>query len=126
VPDFGAPAPHITNPFVFRGRTARDVQALRAASAPLPTTSRSFSRTERLLFRFEAYGPGGTAPTVTMRILNQSGASVATMPPPARAGNVFESEFSLSAFPPSDYVIEISADVNGDVTRKLVGIRVTG
>ncbi|MCC7008419.1 MAG: VWA domain-containing protein [Acidobacteria bacterium] len=126
VPDFGTPTAQITTPFVFRGRTARDLQALRASASPLPTTGRSFSKAERLLLRFEAYGPGGTTPAVTMRILNQSGQSVASMPPPVKNGNVFESEFSLGAFPPSDYVIEISADANGDVTKRLLGIRVTG
>ena len=54
-------------------RTARDIQQLRAAPAPLPTATRAFSRTERLLVRFQAYGPAGTTPTVTMRLLNQHG-----------------------------------------------------
>jgi len=127
VPDFTSTAATISTPFVFKGRTVRELQAIRAAENPMPTTARAFSRTERVLFRFDAYGPGGVAPTVTIKVLNQNGGSVASMPPPTRTtGNTFESEFSLGPFPPSDYVIEISADANGDVTRRLVGIRVTG
>ncbi len=34
VPDFSTPGPTITTPFVFRGRTARDLQVVRAATAP--------------------------------------------------------------------------------------------
>lgn len=127
VPDFSSTAAQITTPFVFRGRTARDLQAVRAVASPMPTTARAFARAERLLLRFEAYGPGGGTPTITMKILNQNGSSVAAMPAPARTGpNSFESEFSLGAFPPSDYVIEIAADVNGEVVKRLLGIRVVG
>jgi VWFA-related protein len=127
VPDFTSTTANITTPFVYRGRTARDLQQVRAAKAPLPTTVRAFSRTERLLLRFDAYGPGGTTPTLTMKVLNQQGTSIATMPAPARTtGQTFESEFSLSAFPPGDYLIEIAAEANGETIKKLVAIRVTG
>ena len=57
----------------YRGRTAREIQDLRAAPDAPPTTSRQFSRTERLLLRFDAYGPAGTAPTIAMRLLNRMG-----------------------------------------------------
>ena len=127
VPDFTSTATKITTPFVYRGRTARDLQAVRAAAAPLPTTARTFSRAERFLLRFEAYGPGGATPTVTMRILNQGGGPVASMPPPTRLpSGGYESEIALGGFPPSDYLIEISADTNGDVAKTLLAVRVTG
>jgi hypothetical protein len=127
VPDFSSTAAQITIPFVYRGRTARDLQTVRTAAAPIPTTVRAFARAERLLLRFDAYAPGGAAPAITMKILNQNGSNVAAMPPPTRTGaNSFESEFSLGAFPPSDYVIEIAADANGDVVKRLLAIRVTG
>jgi hypothetical protein len=62
-----------------------------------------------------------------MKVLNQQGTSIATMPAPARTtGQTFESEFSLSAFPPGDYLIEIAAEANGETIKKLVAIRVTG
>jgi hypothetical protein len=92
----------------------------------LPTPRRTFSRLERLLIRFGAYGPGGVAPTVSLRLLNQAGDSIAAMPPPASTAAGFESEFGLSAFPPGDYLVEISAEVNGESAKKLVAIRVTG
>jgi VWFA-related protein len=127
VPDFSATSAQITTPLVFRGRTARDLQQVRAVESPMPTTGRTFARAERVLLRFDAYGPGGTTPTLTMRVLNKQGAAMASMPPPTRtAGPTFESEFSLSAFPPGEYVIEIAADAGGETTKKLVAIRVSG
>ena len=127
VPDFTGTGPMITTPFVYRGRTVRDLQAVRASAAPLPVALRTFSRVERLLIRFQAYGPAGTQPTVSLKLLNSSGTSIATLPGSARtpAGYV-EAEFSLSAFPPGDYLIEISAESNGEIARSLLPIRVTG
>jgi VWFA-related protein len=127
VPDFSSTQAQITTPFVFRGRTARDLQQLRASASPMPTTVRTFTRSERLLLRFAAYGPGGTTPALTMRVLNKQGASMASMPPPTLTKDqTFESEFSLSAFPPGEYLIEIVADASGAITKKLLAIRVSG
>jgi hypothetical protein len=127
VPDFSSTTTKITTPFVYRGRTARDLQQIRAAQSPLPTTVRSFLRTERLLLRFEAHAPGDTVPALTMKVLNMRGNSIAAFPPPTRTtGNTFESEFALNAFPPGDYLIEIAATDGGEDAKKLVAIRVAG
>jgi VWFA-related protein len=126
VPDFSSTELQLTNPFVFRGRTARDLQQLRAQPAPLPTTVRAFSRVERLLLRFAAYGPGGSTPAVTMRVLNKQGDQMASMPAPTpTTDQVFESEFSLSAFPPGEYLIEIVGTAGSATTKKLLAIRVS-
>jgi hypothetical protein len=62
-----------------------------------------------------------------MRVLNRQGDAMAAMPAPtATDAQTFESEFSLSAFPPGDYLIEIVADAAGQTTKKLVAIRVSG
>jgi len=127
VPDFTATGPLITTPVVFRGRTARDIQQVRAAEAPLPTASRQFSRTERLFLRFGAYGPAGLTPKVTMRLLNQLGEQMAALPAPrAAASGLFESEIGLGGLPPGDYLIEITAVTGDDTARQLLAIRITG
>jgi VWFA-related protein len=126
VPDFTATGPMVSTPFVFRGRTARDLQQIRASEAPSPTIRRVFSRTERLLVRFGAYAPGGAQPRLTMRLLNPLGASLASLPDPVRAGDWFEGELVLGAFPPGDYVLEIAADHNAESARQFLAIRVTG
>ena len=127
VPDFTATRPQITTPFVYRGRNARDIQQVRAAASPLPTAVRSFSRADRLLVRFDAYGPAGIPPKLTLKLLNRSGDVMAPLPAPAkRAENSFEFDLGLSSLPPGDYMIEIQAEVGGDTTRSLLAIRVTG
>lgn len=130
VPDFTGTGPRLTTPFLYRGRTARDLQQIRAAEAPAPVVSPVFARAERMLIRFGAYGAGGTAPALTMRILNQHGEQLAALPAPVArpetAGGVFESELGLGSFPPGEYLIEIGAEQGGETVKKVVALRVTG
>jgi len=127
VPDFTSTDPQITTPLLYRGRTARDIQVVRTATSPTPLVAPVFSRTERLLLRFSAYGPAGTTPAVTIRLLNQAGTQLAALPPPVKVrDNLFESEVTLGAFPPGVYLMEIGATSGEQVVKRLVGIRVTG
>ena len=48
---------------MFRARTAREFQTIAADAAAVPIAGREFSRTERLLIRFDAYGPGSEKPS---------------------------------------------------------------
>jgi VWFA-related protein len=125
VPDYTAPGPIITEPIVFRGRTARDIQLLRAATAPIPTAARTFSRTERILVRFQAFGPTGGTPTVTMRLLNSQGDNMAALPAPTATPGGYEADLGLAPLPAGDYLIEITVQVGTDQIRKLLAIRVT-
>ncbi|MEO8480941.1 MAG: VWA domain-containing protein [Acidobacteriota bacterium] len=127
VPDFTTPGPVVTTPFLYRGRTARDLQQVRAATSPTPVVAPVFSRSERLLIRFSAYGPAGTTPVVTVRWLNQAGSQIAMLPAPTNAGgNLFESELGLGSFPPGDYLVEIVAQSGEQTTKRLLAVRVTG
>lgn len=127
VPDFTSTGAIVTAPEVFRGRTARDIAVLRDTPTAIPAAARLFSRTERLLLRFEAYGPAGTTPQLSLRLLNRLGEPLATLPSPAaRTGAVYEAEVGLASFPPGDYLIEIAAVTGTDRSTRLIGIRVTG
>jgi hypothetical protein len=127
VPDFTAPAAVITTPAVFRGRTVHEIQQIRAAAQPVPTPTREFSRTERLLIRFDAYALGGLRPKVTMRLLNQLGQPMSDLAPPTTVGdNGYEADIGLGALAPASYVIEITADAGGGKTQSLIAIKVTG
>jgi VWFA-related protein len=125
VPDYTVPGAVITEPIVFRGRTARDIQLLRAAPAPIPTAARTFSRTERILVRFQAFGPAGQTPVVTMRLLNAQGDNMAALPAPVTTPAGYEADLGLAPLPAGDYLIEISVQVGSDQIRKLLAIRVT-
>ena len=85
VPDLTAPLV-LGTPELVRARTARDLETARANPSPVPTASRDFLRTERLLVRVAAYGPGGTAPAVTARLLNRNGDSMSALTTAAAPG----------------------------------------
>ncbi len=129
VPDFSGPRAAITAPLVFRARTARDVAAIQSTPTAMPSATRQFSRTERLLLRFDAYGPGGVTPEVSLRLLNRAGGPLAALPAPTAVADkpgTFEVDLGLASLPQGDYLIEITAVTPTDKTVRLLGIRVTG
>jgi VWFA-related protein len=126
LPDYSAAGIAIGTPRLFRARTARDVAALRASASVRPSAAREFSRTERLLLRFTAWGPGDVAPLVKARMLNMRGEPVTDLPAPApAAGGGFELEVPLSPYAPNDYLIELSSGEGGDAVRMLTAIRIS-
>jgi hypothetical protein len=126
VEDFTAAGPIISAPLLFRGRTVREMTQVRGNAEAVPVASRQFSRTERLLLRFDAYGPGGSAPKVTLRLLNRNGEALASLPDPTATGTTFEADVTLGQLPPGDYLLEITAAAGETNTTRLLGIRVTG
>jgi VWFA-related protein len=126
VPDFTTVGPAITTPVVFRARTARDVQQLRAAENPVPAATRTFLRSERLLLRFRVLGPGGAVPALKMELLNKQGDSLVALPDPTNvSGDQFEAVVGLGSLPPGDYLFAITATIDGETLRELIAIHVT-
>ena len=77
--------------------------------------------------RFDAYGPAGTAPKVTVRLLNRMGEAIAAMPDPTLlSGSTYDLDVALAALPPGDYLIEITAATATDSTKRLLGIKIAG
>jgi len=125
VPDLSAQVV-LGTPEVFRARTARDFQQLKADRDAVPGPGREFSRTERVLVRVTAYGPAGTAPDVAARILNREGQRMKDLTvAPASSDGPAEVDLPLSGLAPGEYLIEITATSPGGEARELVGFRVT-
>ena len=125
VPDYAAAGVTIGTPRLFRARTARDIATLKTDTAARPVAAREFSRTERLLVRFSAWGPGGAAPLVKARLLNLRGDFVADLPAPAPGpGGAYELEVPLSSYAPNDYLIELKSGDGPDGARVLAAIRI--
>jgi VWFA-related protein len=127
VPDYTAAEVQLSTPVVFRGRTVRDLQALRADPSAAPVASREFSRAERLIVRAQAYGPGGQTPAVTARLLNRAGARMADIPVTGPSGpdSAFDLELALAPLAAGEYLIELTASAPGGEVKELIGIRVT-
>jgi hypothetical protein len=117
----------LSTPAVYRSGSAREFQALTADPSPVPTASREFRRTERLLVRFDAYAPGTEVPAVTARVLNRAGNAMAELPvaAPQAPGGFYQLDLPLAGFAAGEYLIEVKAKgTEGEVTE-LVPLKIT-
>jgi VWFA-related protein len=128
VPDLTAPTTLLGTPAVFRARTIRELQQLKADPDAVPQTGREFSRTDRLLIRVPAYGPANAAPTLTAKLLNRAGQSMSDVPvsAPATPGGDAQIDLPLAGMAPGEYILEIHAAGEGGEAKELVGFRVMG
>ena len=126
VPDYTKVGPTVTPPEIFRARTVRELQQLRQSPTATPTTSRDFSRTEQILLRFKAYGPGGTAPAVTVRLINSVGDTMSTFPPAeVSPDGTLNVPFSLGGLVTGTYLIEIEAASSDLKSHVVIGFRIS-
>jgi VWFA-related protein len=125
VPDLTSPQVAISTPRLFRARTARDVQTLTRDAAAVPATVHEFSRTDRVLIRFDAYAEGTETPMVTAAILNRAGQKMVDVPvAAATAGGTHQIDLGLASIPPGEYVVEITVKTASGEARELVPLRV--
>lgn len=126
VPDFTAPQVALSTPRLYRARTLPELRTLMADASPVPAAGREFSRTERLLIRFSAYGPGTEHPEATAALLNREGRKMSDVPVTAAAAGEATHEISLglAAVPAGEYLVEITAKGPSGEAKQLVPIRV--
>jgi VWFA-related protein len=122
VPDFSSAAVALSTPRVFASRLAAELRAAASDAAAVPVARREFSRSERLLIRFDAYGQ---APAVSAALLNSSGGRMTDVPlVPAQAGGTHQLSLPLGSLAPGSYVIEVIARSGDGQARELVPLRV--
>jgi VWFA-related protein len=116
----------VGTPEVLRARNAREFRTLATDSA-VPVSSREFSRTERLLVRFQAYGPTGAQPQVSARLLSRLGQAMRDLAvAPAADGEAEHAiDLSLASLATGDYIIEVEAKGPAGDVKDRVGFRVT-
>jgi VWFA-related protein len=121
VPDLTSPDAAMSTPRVFRARNALEFRTASADGAAVPTTSRSFSRTERLLIRFDVYGSA----TPTAVLLNSAGKKFSDIPvASAAAGGTHQIDLSLGAIAAGEYLVEITVKGATGEATELVPLRV--
>jgi len=119
VPDLSPPSA-ISTPRVFRARTARELQALLGDAQAVPIATRVFSKTERLLIRFDVYEA-----TVRAVLMNRQGGRIVDLPVAvAETGSTHQIELALSIVPPGEYLVEILVKGATTESRELVALRV--
>jgi len=128
IPDLTAARPALSTPRVYAVRTPREFQAIAGNAAAVPPANREFSRTMRLLIRFDSYGPGNEVPAPTAALLNSNGQKFTDVPvTAASAGGTHQIDMSLATIPAGEYVIEITTkSASGETAKELVAFRVVG
>ncbi len=125
VPDLTAPQTSMSTPRVHRARNARELQVLAADASATPTATREFSRTERLLLRFDVYGVGTDTPTPTAALLNRSGTKMSDVPiVAASAGGTHQIDLGLNSIPAGEYLVQITVKGASGEATELVPFRV--
>ena len=130
VPNLHVTRPTFATPQIFRTRTARAFGDLSRQIDAVPVASRTFSRTERLLIRAPAYGPGDAPLVITAQLLNRRGVPMRQLdvvPAPLPAGTV-QFDLPLASLAPDEYRIELTAsNATGpkDEAKETVAFRVT-
>jgi VWFA-related protein len=126
VPDLTSTQTSLGTPVLYRARTPREIQQLKADPQAVPATTREFSRTDRVFMRVAAYGAG--APTLSVHMLNRAGQSMSELPitSPASPGVDAMVDVPLAGVAPGDYIIEVKATGEGGEAKELIGFRVTG
>ena len=113
----------IGTPQVLRARNAREFRTLDAEAA-VPVASREFSRTERLLIRFQAYGPAARRRRCRRKLLGRRGTRCASwrwLPASTPGDNAID--LPLAGLAAGEYMIEVTATSAAGEVKDRVGFR---
>jgi VWFA-related protein len=121
IPDLTAPDAAISTPRVHRARTAVDFRTIAADATVVPAIAREFSRSERLLIRFDVYGNG----TPTAVLLNRNGQKMADIPVTAATiGGTHQIDLGLAAVAAGEYLIQITVKGATGEAQELIPLRI--
>ena len=123
IPDFTGPDVAFSTPAFHRARTNLEWEALVEDWDAVPTPSREFRRTERLILRFDVYSPGTTRPDVEAWMLNRRGDRMYPLTVVESEGRPYQVDVQPTGLAPGDYVIELTARSAGQDVTELVAFR---
>ncbi len=116
----------IGTPEVLRARNAREFRTLDDQAA-VPVASREFSRTERLLIRFSAYGPPDAQPEISATLMSATGQAMRdlTVAPASAPGGENAVDLPLASLATGEYFVEVRATGPAGDARDRIRFRVT-
>ena len=124
VPDFTGPDLVFSTPAFIRARNNLEWEQLVEDWEAVPTPSRDFRRTERLLLRFETYAAGTVVPDVDAWLLNRNGDRMYPLVvQPATDGHPNQVDIQPTGLPPAEYIIELTATTSTGEATQLVAFR---
>ncbi len=125
IPDLTAPQVGLSTPSVLRARTPAETQTILNDPNAVPAVTREFRRTERLIVRAQAYGPGTEIPVVTARLLNRIGVAMQELPVTTdQASGTAQVDLPLAGVAPGEYLLELRATGQGGEAKQLVAFKV--
>jgi predicted secreted protein len=124
VPDYTAVQVAFGTPRVYRARTPRELQNLGTNPAAVPVADRVFPRSDRVLVKVDAYGPGGEKPPVTARLLNRAGTSMSDIPVQMTPAGEAQLELGVAGLAAGEYLLELNAKGASGTAQELVAFRV--
>jgi VWFA-related protein len=123
VPDFAKAPLAIATPVLYRARTPIELRAIQS-SAPAPFAGRQFDRTDRVIVRFDVFGPSAADATVTVTLLSRLGAKLANMPLRKTTAGPYEIDLPVASVARGEYVFEIDASHGTDQAKALLSFKV--
>jgi VWFA-related protein len=121
VPDLTSPEAAISTPRVHRARTALDFRTIAGDANAVPVIGRDFSRTERLLIRFDVYGNA----TPTAVLMNRNGDKMADVPiTSTTVGGSHQIDLGLASIAAGEYLIEITVKGATGEAKELIPLRI--
>ena len=90
----------------------------------VPTVDREFSRTERLLVRFDAYAGDNSTPAVTAKLLNRTGQSMADVPVQSVVGKPFQIDLPLASLGAGQYLLELDAKTASGAAQQMIAFAI--
>ena len=131
VPNLRVTTPTFATAQVLRTRSARAFALASHDPEAVPSASRAFSRTERLLLRIPVYGADEGTLDVTATLLNRAGSPMRSLTriPAILPPGVVQFDLPLSSLAPDEYRVELVATTKGTSptaeARDVVLFRVT-
>ena len=117
----------MSTPRLYRARTLPELRTITSDANAVPAAGREFSRTERVLIRFSAYGPGTERPEATAVLLNRGGTKMSDVPVTVSTvpGTTHEITLSLATVAAGEYLVEVTAKSAAGESKTLIPFRVT-
>jgi VWFA-related protein len=116
----------VGTPEILRARTVREFRTIDGEAAAVPVASREFSRTERLLIRFYAYGPADRPAVASAALLDRAGHTIRALTlAPAAADGEYTIDLPLAGFAPGDYTVAVKAASGAREATDRAAFRVT-
>jgi hypothetical protein len=124
IPDFSGAPLSIATPVLLRARTPLELRSIQNGTAVVPFAGRQFDRGDRLIVRFDVFGPSAADATVTVVLLGRQGAKLATMPVARTAAGGYQIDLPVASIARGEYVFEIAASRGADQAKTLLSFRV--